>query len=681
MGIERVSEFWPSWKTLELLGRGGNGEVYKCIHEEMGVKTYSAIKVINISSRQMSTFTFDTGEIRSFCRNLITDCVNEVNVMLSLKNCPNIVGIEDFKVVEIVKDEEWEIFIRMELLTCLTDYLRDRVLTQAEVIKLGVDLCTALELCHSKNIMHRDIKPANIFVNEFGVFKLGDFGIARTLEAATAGFSHKGTLTYVAPEVMYSNNYTKAVDIYSLGLVLYQLANNNRLPFVSATDDYTNLLQNDAVKNRLRGDTLPPACNADEALNSIFRIACEFKPENRFQSAGQMKEAMCRLSDFYKPNNTDARYSTVVTTQKTAKLGNDSDVTAPIDFNVLPAQSKNKNAVVIAVIAVVMAVLIATVILIIMFASGRTASFNDNNNFIFSQTTDEYNSHPTEENSTEQKKDNSVQYLYYVSSATPDNAGVVVRSESTYYSDKIAVLSEGTLVRVVSGFAQGTEYIKIAFETDGTEKSGWVLGKYILDKNGIPYDGHYNRAVAFEQKKVNVYVSNITESGIGEFVGTPSVSEILKFAINHSILNYNPSVSGIENGIYDLGGNFYEVRIDADYADRLSVRFFGADINTADIDRTDVRDGYLYGYSTSVFSTGVAFVKGVYSDLSAEKYKIYFTVYQTGDYDESDYYAYTPAQAEFFNNFVYSYDGYVILQKYISSGEELYKIIEFKKGM
>jgi len=292
MGIERISEFWPAWKPLERLGKGGNGEVYKCVHEELGVKTYSAIKVINISSRQMDTFTFDTGEIRSFCRNLIADCVNEINVMLSLKSCLNIVAIEDFKVVEIVKDEEWEIFIRMELLTCLTDYLRDRVLTQDEVVKLGVDLCNALEMCHSKNIMHRDIKPANIFVNEFGDFKLGDFGIARTLEVATQGFSQKGTVTYVAPEVMYSNNYTKAVDIYSLGLVLYQLANNNRLPFVTASDDYTSHMQNDALKNRLRGDVFPPACNANEALNSIFRLACEYEPGNRFQSVSQMKKAL-----------------------------------------------------------------------------------------------------------------------------------------------------------------------------------------------------------------------------------------------------------------------------------------------------------------------------------------------------------------------------------------------------
>ena len=292
MGIERISEFWHSWKPLELLGKGGNGEVYKCIHEEMGVKTYSAIKVINISSRQMETFTFNTGSVRSFCRNLITDCVNEINVMLSLKSCPNIVAIEDFKVIENVKDEEWEIFIRMELLTCLTDYLRDRVLTQDEVVKLGIDLCTALELCHSKNIMHRDIKPANIFVNELGDFKLGDFGIARTLEMASSGFSQKGTVAYVAPEVMYSNDYTKSVDIYSLGLVLYQLANNNRLPFLPAQGDYTHTMQNDAIKNRLRGDVFPPACNADGALNSILKIACEYEPGNRFQSAEQIKTAL-----------------------------------------------------------------------------------------------------------------------------------------------------------------------------------------------------------------------------------------------------------------------------------------------------------------------------------------------------------------------------------------------------
>ena len=215
----------------------------------------------------------------------------------------------------------------------------------------------------------------------------------------------------------------------------------------------------------------------------------------------------------------------------------------------------------------------------------------------------------------------------------------------------------------------------------GVERTDYAVRPVILvdySKFDIE-DSEYNISVTFDQKKTNTYVSNITESGISEFVGTPSVDEMLKFAMNHSILNYKPSVSGIETGTYNLGGNFYEVRIDADYADRLSVRFFGTDLNTAGMNRTDVSDGYLYGYSTAVYSSGVAFVRGVYSDSSAQKYKICFTVYLTGDSDETDYYGYTPAQAEFFNTFEYYYDGYIILQKYTSADGDAYKIIEYKK--
>lgn len=688
MGIERISEFWPSWKPLELLGKGGNGEVYKCVHEEMGVKTYSAIKVINVSAKQMTTFTFDTGSIRSFCQNLISDCVNEINVMLSLKSCPNIVAIEDFKVVETEKDEAWEIFIRMELLTCLTDYLRDRVLTQAEVVKLGVDLCSALELCHSRNIMHRDIKPANIFVNELGDFKLGDFGIARTLEMATAGFSQKGTLTYVAPEVMYSNNYTTAVDIYSLGLVLYQLANNNRLPFVPATGDYTHTIQSEALQNRLKGETFPPACNADESLNSIFRIACEFEPKNRFQSAGQMREVLRSIvftdrTNFAKPKFIEDERTTVVKTSEKSKyiapdsvkvnlnLSKSEEYQAEICTSAGKVPNKLPVGIKISAILVVLFLVLLVGIPFFMYISDN--EYNQNSDYYKEESYHDHNFEHKEE-------ENTVIYNYHVGYDTPEHAGIVARSESTYYSDKIAVLAEGTPVRVISGFAAGTEYIKIAFESDGIEKNGWVLGKYIVDRYNILYDEQFNKSIAFEQKQANVYVSNITESGINEFEGTPSVDEMLRFALNHSVLNYKPTVSGIENGMYNLDNNFYEIRIDADYVDRLAVRFFGKDLNTADMRRKDVNDGHLYGYSSGVGSNGVGFVKSVYSDSAGEKYKIHFTVYFTGDADESEYYSYTPSQAEFFNTFIYSYDGYVVLQKYKSSGEDAYKIIEFKKA-
>lgn len=116
----------------------------------------------------------------------------------------------------------WDIYIRMELLIPLNSYICDNILLEQDVIKLGVDICTALELCAKRNVIHRDIKPENIFINQFGDFKLGDFGIARKLENVTGGFSQKGTYSYMAPEIEKGIQYDATVDLYSLGLVMYR---------------------------------------------------------------------------------------------------------------------------------------------------------------------------------------------------------------------------------------------------------------------------------------------------------------------------------------------------------------------------------------------------------------------------------------------------------------------------
>jgi serine/threonine protein kinase len=87
--------------------------------------------------------------------------------MESLKGIQNIVSVEDYKVIEKTDTIGWDIYIRMELLVPFNTYICDKVLTEEEVIKLGCDICTALEICGQRNIIHRDIKPENIFINDF----------------------------------------------------------------------------------------------------------------------------------------------------------------------------------------------------------------------------------------------------------------------------------------------------------------------------------------------------------------------------------------------------------------------------------------------------------------------------------------------------------------------------------
>ena len=147
-------------------------------------------------------------------------------------------------------------------------------------------MCKALEVCQKFNIIHRDIKPSNIFVSETGNFKLGDFGVARTLEKTSSGLSKKGTYTYMAPEVYTGAAYNSNVDIYSLGIVLYKLLNNNFEPFRTGN---THTDEENALIRRLKGEIVPPPANADAPLARIIAKALSFNPADRYQTPAQMR--------------------------------------------------------------------------------------------------------------------------------------------------------------------------------------------------------------------------------------------------------------------------------------------------------------------------------------------------------------------------------------------------------
>jgi len=294
-----LSQIWPEWQIEGApLGSGSFGSVYKAVRRDNMVESYAAVKVISIPKTpseidSLRSEGLDTERATTYLQGIVNDCVSEIQLMESLKGIQNIVSVEDYKVVKKVDEIGWDIYIRMELLTPLTTYITEHQLTEKEVIKLGCDICTALEVCSKKGIIHRDIKPENIFVNEFGDFKLGDFGIARKLEGQISNLSRKGTPNYMAPEVANSKDYDARVDTYSLGIVLYRFLNNNRLPFLNTEEQITNPVEREnASTRRLRGEKLPPPSNASAQMADVVLRACAYNPNARFQDATQMKQAL-----------------------------------------------------------------------------------------------------------------------------------------------------------------------------------------------------------------------------------------------------------------------------------------------------------------------------------------------------------------------------------------------------
>lgn len=292
---------WPEWELIEKIGEGSFGKVYKAKRTERGRSFYSAIKIISIpaSKGELDSVRSEMNNeqsTREYFRNLVEDCIQEIYTMEHFCGNSHVVSFEDFKVVEYLDEISWDISIRMEYLTSFMDYCTGKELTEKEVIKLGCDLAMALIYCRKLNIIHRDVKPENIFVSRFGDFKLGDFGTAREQAHTMSNMSKKGTYSYMAPEIYKGEKYDSSIDIYSLGIVLYKLMNQNRLPFLSLDKQLITYRDKEtALARRMAGEKMPAPVNASAAFSHIILKACAYEPGKRYRKPEDMLRDLEKL--------------------------------------------------------------------------------------------------------------------------------------------------------------------------------------------------------------------------------------------------------------------------------------------------------------------------------------------------------------------------------------------------
>ncbi len=292
---------WVGWKLGRRLGSGSFGMVYE-IERTVGTETErAALKVISFPKEGMvedlESEGYPLASIRRMCDSCKADLLREYGVMMQLKGHSNIVSCEDFTTEDMENGTGFRMYIRMELLQPLRDVLRQGNLSEKEVIRLGRDLCRALSICHGMDIIHRDIKPQNIFRSHFGDYKLGDFGIARRMEG-TEKATVAGTTNYMAPEVYHHEPYGKDADLYSLGMVLYYLLNDRRMPFLSAGEQIPSLQEESrAMLRRVRGEKIPAPAGGSPALQEIVLRAVAYDRNDRYRSAEEMLAALESLQD------------------------------------------------------------------------------------------------------------------------------------------------------------------------------------------------------------------------------------------------------------------------------------------------------------------------------------------------------------------------------------------------
>jgi serine/threonine protein kinase len=292
---------WPEWTTVKLIGKGSFGAVYEIERDVFGHVEKAALKLISIPQNdsdidELYDSGYDEESVTDTFKSHLKSIVSEYTLMQEMNGSANVVNCNDYRIVQHDDGIGWDILLKMELLTPLTKVV-EMIPSDETVIRIAEDMCKALILCRKYDIIHRDIKPQNIFVSKNGDYKLGDFGIAKTMEKTTGG-TKIGTYKYMAPEIYNNQRYNHTVDIYSLGLTLHWLLNEHRQPFMPLPPaKATAFLEENARERRFSGDPVPAPAHGSDGLNKIIQKACAYHSKDRYQSAEEMLEDLEMLGD------------------------------------------------------------------------------------------------------------------------------------------------------------------------------------------------------------------------------------------------------------------------------------------------------------------------------------------------------------------------------------------------
>lgn len=290
-------------EALSCLGSKGAVSVY-LVRSNKSEQFY-VLKHISVpeSQRQVDALIFsgaaaDKDAAQAYYQQVVADYQAELEQMEALASSPN---LDCFRSYEIKPKEDavgFDVYLMAEYRSTLERHMAEHPMTQTNAVNLALDLCNALQDLREAGLIHRDVTPSNIYLDSQGHFMLGDLGLAKIPELKFCSMPEGMLSPYSAPELFdLMANINETVDLYAVGQILYRIYNGGHAPF---EDEKTS--SKAADRQRISGQELPAPMFADYEMAEIIRKACAFQPEQRYQTPGELKEA---LTDYMKRNQVE----------------------------------------------------------------------------------------------------------------------------------------------------------------------------------------------------------------------------------------------------------------------------------------------------------------------------------------------------------------------------------------
>lgn len=258
-----------SWKIISRLPDDNGNEIYKVSKKDFdgtlisGILRYVVIKNDEYNIENTDFINDEASFLKTISQS--GDCFNYLDIYVN--NNPAKKKIEFFIITEDLKS--------------LSDVMKSKDFDENKVLDFGIQMSAILERLESKNIFHGNINPDDIFVTFDGKYKLGGF----------SDFESKiDDMSFIAPEIFKKENADFTTDIYSLGLIMYSMSNNGKIPF-----ENDEVSKDDAVKMRFDGKAVTAPKNGSEKLKSVIVIACQPNNDNRWKNAGNIKNALTSI--------------------------------------------------------------------------------------------------------------------------------------------------------------------------------------------------------------------------------------------------------------------------------------------------------------------------------------------------------------------------------------------------